>query len=162
MQSLGQNNVEHMLELPAIEIGDKVQVEEIITVTRRLTQLLQEESVHLRHMRIKPVGALQDEKNRLIGWLEAQQKIIAINPVMRDSVDDNAQRALSEASENFARAVEENYHQASIARAVNQRVVQAVMEAVRDQNNLGTYGATGVQRSVTAANGFNFSLNQQA
>ncbi len=154
--------IEALPELPPIEIGDSVQVEEIVAVTRRLTELLAEESMHLRAMRIKPVATLKEEKNRLIGWLEAQQKIIAINPSMRDSMSEEEREVIASIGAEFAQAVEENYHQASIARAVNQRVVQAMMEAVRDQHALPLYSASGAQARPTSGSSYQLNLNQQA
>jgi flagellar biosynthesis/type III secretory pathway chaperone len=153
-----------MMNLPEISLDDSLKVDELIAVTARLTVLLKEESAHLKAMRIRAVAPLQEEKNRLISWLETQKKIIALNPHMKNDFSPQQQKKMSEVAEEFSRAVEENYHQTSIARAVNQRLVQAVADAVNEQTHVGTYNAYGAARNAMSlgAQGLPFNVNQKA
>ena len=150
------------LELPEIAIHDSIQVNELVAVTARLTEVLREESKELRAMRIRAVGELQDEKNKLIGWLEAQKKIIALTPEMKDRLSEAERAEMARVAEDFAVAVEENYHQASIARAVNQRVVQAINDSAHSSEHVNTYNAYGATRNGVASAGLPFNVNQKA
>lgn len=150
------------LELPELTLQDSIQVTEVVAVTARLTELLREESKELKAMRIRAVGALQDEKNKLISWLEAQKKMIMLNPQMKDHLSDAERANMSNVAEDFARAAEENYHQASIARAVNQRVVQAITDSVRERDHVNTYNALGTTRDQGGTTGLPFNVNQKA
>ena len=150
------------LELPEIALQDSIQVNELVAVTARLTEVLREESKQLKAMRIRAVGEIQEEKHKLISWLEAQKKIIALNPSMKDQLSDEERAAMAQVAEVFAQAVEENYHQASIARAVNQRVVQAINDSVRDRDHVNTYNAYGTTRGTVSTAGLPFNVNQKA
>lgn len=150
------------LELPPIEpLSGTIQINEIMAVTERLTQLLKTESGYLKEMRVAPVAALQQEKNALISWLEAQKKIIALRPEMLESIDDNWRQSFAEASQQFARAAEENYHQTAIARLINQRIVQSITESLREQQTVGTYSAQGTTQPGKQS-ALSFNLNQKA
>ena len=153
-----------LMNLPEISLDNSLRVEELIAVTARLTELLKEESAHLKGMRIRAVVPLQEEKNRLISWLETQKKIIALNPQMKDEIAADMHIKMTAVGEEFARVVEENYHQASIARAVNQRLVQAVADAVSEKTHVGTYNAYGAARGTAALSGqgLPFNVNQKA
>lgn len=150
------------LELPELAIHDTIQVNELVAVTARLTEVLRAESLELRAMRIRAVGEMQDEKNKLIGWLEAQKKIIALTPEMKDRLSEEERAEMARVAEAFAVAVEENYHQASIARAVNQRVVQAINDSVRSNEHVNTYNAYGNTRNTVSSTGLPFNVNQKA
>lgn len=150
------------LELPELTLHDTIQVNELVAVTARLTEVLREESKELRAMRIRAVGEMQDEKNMLISWLEAQKKIIALTPEMKDRLSEKERADMTRVAEDFAVAVEENYHQASIARAVNQRVVQAINDSVRSSEHVNTYNAYGSTRNTVTGGGLPFNVNQKA
>lgn len=150
------------LELPELSIHDGIQVNEMVAVTARLTELLRAESQELRAMRIRAVGEMQEEKNMLISWLEAQKKIIALTPEMKDRLSEQERAEMTRVAEDFAVAVEENYHQASIARAVNQRVVQAINDSVRSNEHVNTYNAYGATRNGPTTAGLPFNVNQKA
>lgn len=150
------------LELPEITLHDAIQVSELVAVTARLTEVLREESKQLKTMRIRAVGEMQDEKSKLISWLEAQKKIIALTPGMKDRLSEEDRAQMAKVAEEFARAVEENYHQASIARAVNQRVVQAINDAAQSSEHVNTYNAYGTTRGTVSSAGLPFNVNQKA
>jgi flagellar biosynthesis/type III secretory pathway chaperone len=151
-----------MLQLPEIEISDMIQVDEIITVTERLTDVLREESDYLKTMQIRKVGVLQEEKLKLISWLEAQKKMIALNPDMKDQLDALDREEMGEVVEDFTKAVEENYHQASIARVVNERIVQAVTDALQAREHVNTYTAGGITSAPSRMQSVTFNVNQKA
>lgn len=151
-----------MLELPAIGISDTIQIKEIIAVTARLKQVLKQESEFLRQMQIRKAGTLQDEKNKLISWLEAQKKIIALNPQMKHGMHEDDHQAMSDLVDDFSKVVEENYHQASIAKAVNERVVQAVTDAMQARANVNIYNANGTTSRANQVQGLPFNINQKA
>lgn len=149
------------MELPEIQLGDSIPVNEVIAVTARLTDVLRLESEYLRVMNIREAGKLQDEKIRLTSWLEAQQKLISIRPELRDFIAAEERKAMEEVAVEFADAVEDNFRQVSIARVVNQKVVQAITDAMREQNSVATYNAQGANSTAGNAS-LSYNLNQRA
>lgn len=153
---------EDMLRLPDINLDEDVQAEEILLATQRLTEILRQESGYLRQMQIKKAGGLQEEKNRLISWLEGQKKLIGLSPEIKRAYHEHMPEGMEEVVEAFAQAVEENYHQSSVARAVNARIVQAVNEAVQAKAQVNTYTAGGVSAYAAGRQGVPFNVNQKA
>lgn len=140
--------------------GD-IDVYELITVTARLKDLLVRETAHLKAMEIKEIGRLQEEKQKLTKTMEAYQKLIKARPELVRALDEDSRAELAELTEAFSKAVAENMQRTAVARAVNQRVVQAITDVVTENQHAGTYTKYGTN---TAPSGLavSFNLNERA
>ncbi len=156
-----QLNPHHQENLGLPIIGHDVDVYELITVTARLKELLSRETEHLKRMEVKELAKLSDEKQKLTKIMESYQRLIAQRPELVQALDADSRAELAELTDDFARVVSENMQRTAVARAVNQRVVQAIMEVVTENQHAGTYnrsGYTGVPTNMSVS----FNLNQKA
>jgi len=149
------------LELPDVAVPyEGIDVHEMIVVTSRLTELLNQEVALLDAMKIGEAGKLQPEKEALTKVLEAQKKYIESQPeVMGDMTDDEREK-LAIVVEEFNAALQRNVRLVAVAKAVNQRVVKAVMDTLAEQNATGTYTKAGVTINAPTQ-GISISLNQR-
>jgi uncharacterized protein YPO0396 len=134
---------------------------ELITITARLKDVLVRESEHLRKMEMQEVGRLQDEKGKLTKLMESYQRLLSAKPELVRQMDEASREDLAEISEEFSRALADNQRRTTVARAINQRVVQAIMEVVTENQHVGTYNKYG---SATAPSNLavSFNLNERA
>ncbi len=142
-------------------IGHDVDIYELITVTARLKELLSRETEHLKRMEVSELAKLSDEKQKLTKIMESYQRLISQRPELVQALDADSREELALLTDDFIRVVGENMQRTAVARAVNQRVVQAIMEVVTENQHAGTYnrsGYTGVPTNMSVS----FNLNQKA
>lgn len=154
-------NPQHQDNLGLPIIGHDVDVYELITVTARLKELLSRETEHLKRMEVKEMAKLADEKQKLTKIMESYQRLIHQRPELIQALDADSRAELSELTEDFTRVVSENLQRTAVARAVNMRVAQAIMEVVTENQHAGTYnrnGSTGLPANMSVS----FNLNQKA
>lgn len=136
-------------------------VDELLRTTQRLTDIMTEESELLKAMRVSELPRLQEEKLRLAGVLELYQEQLARDPGFVKQASDQTREDLLFMTDDLAFVVEENFRQVSAVKAVNARVMQAIMEVVSEQHRPSTYSRYG-----TAAVGndlpLSMNLNQRA
>lgn len=140
--------------------GD-VDVYELITITARLRDLLVRETAHLKAMEIQEIAKLQEEKQKLTKLMDAYQKLIQKRPELVRMLDADSRAELTELAAEFSRALAENMQRTAVARAVNQRVVQAIREVVTESNHAGTYNKYGTTLAPSNM-AISFNLNQRA
>lgn len=150
----------HLPEQPAQPVLD-MDMYELITVTARLKDVLIQETEYLKTMQVRELGKLQDEKQKLTKLLESYQQMLAARPELIQALDESSREELGELTEAFSRAVSENLQRTAVARAVNQRVVSAIMEVVTEQHHAGTYNRYGSSAAPTDMS-ISFNLNQKA
>lgn len=134
-------------------------VPDIITMTARLAQVLASEVDLLQGMKMKEVAELQEEKRTLTSALEQQKSIVRISPEVMGSVSDDEKLELSQVVELFNTVLKENHRQLVIAREVNQRVVNAITDAVNEKSGNPVYTAYGTQQAPRNA-GISVTLNE--
>jgi uncharacterized protein YqeY len=142
-------------------IGHDVDIYELITVTARLKELLSRETEHLKRMEVGELAKLADEKQKLTKIMESYQRLIAQRPELVRALDADSREELALLMEDFTRVVSENMQRTAVARAVNQRVVQAIMEVVTENQHAGTYNRSGYS-GVPTNMSVSFNLNQKA
>lgn len=140
---------------------DHLDVDEMIQVTERLTDLLYEEVALLEAMNISGAGQLQNEKIALTQVLESQKMMLEIHPELVDDISEQDRQALSLVAEDFVTALEHNIRMVAVAKTVNGKVVQAIMETLQEQNSLGVYTKSGVT-AAPPQHAISLTLNQQA
>lgn len=155
-----KNLVQHQsLGLPII--GGDVDIYELITVTARLKELLSRETEHLKRMEVKELSKLADEKQKLTKIMESYQRLIRQRPELIQALDADSREELAQLTDDFARTVSENLQRTAVARAVNMRVAQAIMEVVTENQHAGTYNKSG-SAALPANMSVSFNLNQKA
>lgn len=145
---------------PAAPVAD-MDVYELIAVTARLKDLLLRETAYLKQMEVKEIARLQEEKQKLTKAMEQYQQLIAARPELVRALDAESREELATLTEEFSRAVAENMQRTAVARAVNQRVVQAIMEVVTEQHHVGTYNKYGSAMAPGDLS-VSFNLNEKA
>ncbi len=149
-----------MPHLPEVSSFEVLPIEEMVQVTNRLTDLLNEEVLLLEQMNVTQAGELQAEKIALTQVLEAQKKLIDAQPEMIYEIDDETRDELRGSIEQFHTALQRNVRLVAVAKAVNQRVVQAVMDTLAEQQSTGAYTKAGVTAQAPQQ-AVSISLNQQ-
>lgn len=121
-----------------------INISSVMAITARLAQLLAQEADLLAAMKIQDIAPLQKEKIMLTKAIELQLQRIQKYPEMLDFITDEERAELRDLVEIFDEVKAENYTRLLAAREVNQRVVEAITEAVNEQNRKPTYTEGGV------------------
>lgn len=148
-------------QLPEVISFDALPIGEMVEVTKRLTVLLNEEVMFLEKMQVGKAGELQPEKLALTQVLEAQKRLIDTQPELIDDVPAFEREELKRTIEAFHTALQRNIRLVAVAKAVNQRVVQAVLDTLAEQQSTGAYTKAGVTANAPKSSGLSISLNQQ-
>lgn len=130
-------------------------IEEFMQATLRLSDVMHEESQMLSEHRIKDLAGLHEEKLKLTQLLELYQLHLTKNPEFLQTVDAKQREELVLLADDLAYNVEENFRKVSAARAVNSRVMQAIMDVVTEHQRPGTYGRDG----AASHEGMSLSVN---
>ncbi len=156
-----QPQANHHHPLPQAHAIKVLSIDELMQATLRLSDLLQEESQLIQEMRFKDLPKLQEEKIKLTALLEMYQQRLATDASFVRSADEKVREELLLLTDDLAYTVEENFRQVSTARAVNSRIMQAMMDVMNDQHRPGTYGRTGAATG-TGDMALSMNLNQKA
>ena len=136
-------------------------LEDLIDITEQLADLLDEESEYLRLMQIKNIPALSEEKMKLTQMLEFYQRAFEANPDLFKGADEAMKRRFKAINTEFNAIVQENFRLNAVARTVNGRVVQAITDAVFENQRPNTYNKQGTANSATSLT-MSLNLNQRA
>lgn len=157
-----QEQLTHGHELPNIEIpAMEMDIDDLMDVTARLAGVLEEETTYLRSMQVDGLAKLHEKKMELTLTLEAYQKLLKAQPDLLKQADADKLAEFSKLSEELTALVEENFRRTTVARAVNQRVVQTIMEAMSETNRPGTYNRYG-NSNLKQDMSISFNLNHKA
>ena len=149
-------------ELPQVQtMPTHIDIDELMDVTARLADILEEETGYLKGMELESLARLQEKKQELTLVMESYQKILRANPDMLKQADADKLAEFSELAEDFTRVVEENFRRTAVARSVNQRVVQTIIDVMSEQNRPATYNRYG-NSSTQQDMSLSLNLNQTA
>ena len=127
-------------------------VNDLITITGRLSELLERENDALRNRRNSDLSDILDEKVTLGRVYESRIMGLTDEDVDLSGVDLELRERLKGLGQKVGALMEENAQLLKIAIEANKRVVNLIAEAVRESaSNAGTYSASGV--SATDAPG---------
>jgi hypothetical protein len=125
-------------------MSDADRLDLLVTLTEKLADCLAEELALLGHRRIEGLAALQREKTRLITAYEAEVKELRQMKDPKSAIAGERKRALTLAAERLKRLLAENERALRAAKAVNDRVLQAIVEALeRERGQPVGYGRRG-------------------
>lgn len=154
-------------QLDALEQGfkgvinfEQVRVEDIITLTARLAQVLAAEADFLEKMQVGKIADLQKEKIMLTNALALIKKQLPQDESFLSTLEAEQVQSLKEVITVFNVILEENYTRLNTARMVNQRVVEAVTEVVREHTQQDAYDDKGKMNSA-ASESMPISLNKK-
>lgn len=137
----------------------QIKVQDVITLTARLAQLLAEEVDLLGDMKVSKIEALQQEKIFLTNALQAHRKLIDKHPHLIDTIPSRDKKDLEDVVEVFNNILEENHRKLLLAKEVNHKIVQAITNVVKDVNRRKSYDDRGVS-GVAPFETFSVTLNQ--
>lgn len=120
-----------------------VKVQDVITLTARLAQLLAEEVDLLNEMQVPKIEALQQEKLFLVGALDAQKKLIDKHPHILETIPSQDKKDLQEVVEVFNDILAENHRKLLLAKEVNHKIVQAITAVVKESTQSKVYDGKG-------------------
>jgi hypothetical protein len=121
----------------------ELKIQDVITLTARLAQLLAEEVDLLGEMKVPQIEALQREKLFLVGALEAQRKLIDRNPQIMETIPSQDKKDLQEVVEVFNDILEENHRKLLMAKEINHKIVQAITDVVKQSTRSKVYDGKG-------------------
>ena len=136
-------------------------LEDLISVSDHLADILYEESEYLRTMQLSKIIPLHEEKLRLTHQLESYQRLLEENPDILRKADAKTLEHFRAVSDEFTAIMKENFRLNAVARTVNQRVVQAISDAMFETQRIGSYNRQGTT-SMTGDLTLSFNLNQRA
>lgn len=134
-------------------------LQDVITLTARLAQLLAEEVDLLGEMKISKIEELQQEKIFITNALDAQRKLIERHPYMFDTIPSKDKKDLEDVATVFQDILAENHRKLLLAKEVNHKIVQAITEVVKETTQSRTYNVNGYS-GVAAFNTLSVTLNQ--
>lgn len=151
-----------MHTLPHIDVPPGgMDLDDLMDVTARLADILEEETQYLQKMEIGALAKLHDKKMELTQMMEAYQRLLKSNPELLTEADADKLAEFAALAEDFTQVVEENFRRTAVARAVNQRVVGTIIEVMSEQNRPKTYnryGGSSLQQDMSLS----LNLNQKA
>lgn len=135
---------QYMPETSVKKESPKIDMQNLITVTARLAQLLAEEVDLLADMKVSKIEALQQEKLFLVNALEAQRKLVDKHPYLVDTIPSQDKKDLQEVVDIFNTILEENHRKLLLAKEVNHKIVQAITQVVKENTLSKSYDDRGV------------------
>ncbi len=148
-------------QLPEAAALQAMSINALMTATLRLSDLMSEEAQLLSQMRYGELARLHDEKLKLTKLLEGYQQRLASDPNFVRTADSSTREELLLLTDDLAFNVQDNFRKVSAAKAVNTRVMQAIMDVLSEQHRPGTYGRDGVAAQA-ADLALSVNLNQKA
>jgi len=148
-------------QLPNVAARATMSVNELMHTTLRLSDILAEEGLMIEERRYKELPRLHEEKLKLTALLEKYQQVLASDPQFIRTADARTREELLLRTDDLAFNVEDNFRKVSVVRAVNGRVMQAIMDVMGEQHRPGTYGPKGVASQMGDL-AMSINLNQQA
>lgn len=136
-------------------------IDGLMDITSRMNELIAQEAELLESYRYADIAKLHDEKLALTERLEAYQLVLATKPEFLKNADITIREELLLLTDDLAGGAHDNFKKIAAARAVNQRVMQAIRDVLTEQHSPTTYGrdgSAGQHDSLTLS----MNLNQKA
>lgn len=117
---------------------------ELIDVTESLTAILDQENTLLTELRIKEIGALQQEKTSLSGLYELRMREAVQDAGAFNAVAPEVRDRLRVASEAFDQSAQQNAKALRAALEMNTRMVHKIAQlATKQETRPNGYGSNG-------------------
>lgn len=140
-------------------------VRDLIAIAGQLITLVNEETRLLETYQANDIANLQDEKARLSRLYAGLVRDIKKDPELLAAVEKAVRDELKEVLHRFEAVAEANANAINLARAANERVMRAVIEAANvQQNAVSGYSRAGTLATpsrTAAARPLSLSINQR-
>jgi uncharacterized protein (DUF885 family) len=107
----------------------------LIHVTERLASLMKQEVALLRGNRARDIMALQGDKESLAAVYQRMMQDLQADPGLLDGLEEDRRTAMLQAAHSLEAAAADNAIALHSALQANQRLMQAIADAVRDQRS---------------------------
>ncbi len=137
---------------------------EFIEISDQLNRLLEQENALLRQHKLADIQSLQESKT-VLGqiYAELSQHLYEQLKTDPDPFSDSMRAQLKEKTEQFQSAAAENKDWLLAALTVNQRVIEAVAQAVLEaESDLDIYAGNGIMNDGKKNASVHMSLNELA
>ena len=122
------------------ETIDPNEIQSLVQVTRRLTDLMTAELVALRAMRPKDITPILAEKTELTGQYEARLRSLKQRRHALKALDPKLLAELKAATETLNEVMADNRRALGAAREVNAKLIKVIADEVsRQRNPAGAY-----------------------
>ena len=149
-----------MTELAAANGAERAQA--LLKLTKRLTDLIRQETSLFKERRPQDAIHLQDEKSQLANIYRAEVSRARQEPHRFDGASAAIKEALRKATELFHKALAENGHAVAAMKTLTEGVVKAIAdEAARQKSAGGSYGPGAAHRTAPQS-AMNIALNRTA
>ncbi len=145
--------------LPEFDM-DGMDVNDVIALTARLANVMAKEADLLESQRVGEISELQREKQLLTHALESAKRHAKKHPEMMQNATDEEVEDLQTVITLFDTIKEENHRRLKMAKAVNERIVQAITDVVNEERSKGMYNDKGTGAQPTVGN-MSVSLNER-
>jgi flagellar biosynthesis/type III secretory pathway chaperone len=119
------------------------QVTILMTLMKRLAQIMDHERALLRSMRLESLTEIQDEKEALAEAYEIELSRLRCSPEVLASLDPGVRRQLHDAMRGFQETVTANLSALLAAQAVVEKVLRNIGDSLARSAAGITYGARG-------------------
>ena len=119
---------------------------DILSVQKPLTDLLQHEADLMDAMELGKVAELQERKLKLTAMLERYMRYFKQHPDMLAGASPAEKVELKTAADRFADVMKRNYDTLLVARAVNNTVVKCVTQMVTRKQQNPVYNSMGTAK----------------
>jgi flagellar biosynthesis/type III secretory pathway chaperone len=109
---------------------EETQVDSLIRVASRLVAVMEQEIAILRTMRTRDIAALQEEKATLAAVYDGKVRDLARDPAVLARVSTALQQEFADVAACFHATLAENERAIRAARAVQEKMLQAIVAAV--------------------------------
>lgn len=138
---------------------------DLIVVAGRLITLVTEETRLLEAYQANDISPLQDEKSRLSRLYVGLVRDLKRDPELLAAVEKAVREELTDVLQRFEAAAEANTNALNVARAANERVMRAIVDAAAaQQNTVAGYsrnGTTPAPSRAAAARPLSMTVNQR-
>ena len=136
-------------------------VEQLITLTDRLTGLVAEQAKAFEARRPQDAGAFVEETSRLANLYRHESARVRANPSLISAAAQPQRLRLRRATEAFDAVLARQSRAIGATKSVTEGLVRAIAEEIAGQRQKGvSYGASGLQNQATAATAI--TLNKRA
>ncbi|MEM7169532.1 MAG: hypothetical protein AAF530_05150 [Pseudomonadota bacterium] len=126
-------------------------VKAVIGTVRELTEIMGREVELLRAMKVREFGQMQERKNTLVESYEKLAGDLKSSPAFAESIDPRLKDELRDVTERMHSVMEQNARAIQAAQSVNQRIANAIVEAVQGSPAHHRYSPEGAMTANTAA-----------
>jgi hypothetical protein len=138
---------------------------DLIVVAGRLITLVTEETRLLEAYQTNDITPLQDEKGRLSRLYVGLVRDLKRDPELLAAVEKAVREELTDVLTRFEAAAEANTNALNVARAANERVMRAIVDAAAaQQNTVAGYSRSGTAPTpsrTAAARPLSMTVNQR-